>query len=323
MKKEVTVVLLVGFALMMSSSIMAFSFIDCVYSKSVVKTVYDFITGKGIGGPGCVEGYVKECTTQGEGICSSGTQTCDSDGNWGSCVQNEPTSEDCNDGLDNDCDGKTDQFDEDCWTCDPNANPPESNTCTTSLPGICSEGTQTCDTGVPGGGGTWGNCDPNVNPGDQLEVCDDGLDNDCDGYVDLLDLEDCGQQPDNCLEGTTEDCTISGEFGICSSGTRTCDAYGNWGSCVQDNEPISEICDDELDNDCNGVVNNGCEEEEEEVCNEGDAVNCLTGEEGLCNSGQKICQSDGSWGICERSLEPDEEICGDGLDNDCDGSIDR
>jgi len=72
--------------------------------------------------------------------------------------------------------------------------------------GVCEYGVKekTCDDGV---WGDFGNCVGDVGPG--IEICDDGLDNDCDGEAD----EDCD-------------------------------------SCV----PVDEICDDGLDNDCDSYV---------------------------------------------------------------------
>ncbi len=52
----------------------------------------------------------------------------------------------------------------------------------TGLPGICSAGTQTC-----GDDWMWGDVVPD---NQSVEVCDDEIDNDCDGDIDKVD-EDC------------------------------------------------------------------------------------------------------------------------------------
>jgi len=81
----------------------------------------------------------------------------------------------CDDTLDNDCDGKTDDHDEDCGAC----TPFETRSCETGLPGICATGTKTCNEQ-----GSWGDCQPDTSPGTVTEVCNDQSDNDCDGWTD-------------------------------------------------------------------------------------------------------------------------------------------
>jgi len=64
--------------------------------------------------------------------------------------------------------------------------PGATSSCETGLPGVCSEGTKTCDKS-----GHWGSC---IAPDPNAEVCDDDLDNDCDGYTDCAD-SDCSEYP--------------------------------------------------------------------------------------------------------------------------------
>jgi hypothetical protein len=103
--------------------------------------------------------YSGPAGTEGVGVCVAGTQTCDSEGQWGECVGAiGPSAEVCDD-LDNDCDGNTD----------------EGLGTTTCGVGECRVTVDNCVDGelqecVPG------------EPAD--EICDDGLDNDCDGKVD-------------------------------------------------------------------------------------------------------------------------------------------
>jgi len=45
----------------------------------------------------------------------------------------------------------------------------------------------------------------------------------------------------------------TGLLGICEIGTKVCDQSGSWGECVG-SQPSAEVCDDGLDNDCDGYT---------------------------------------------------------------------
>jgi hypothetical protein len=114
------------------------------------------------------------------------------------------------------------------------------------------------------------------------EVCDDTVDNDCDGIVDcadpdcdgdpacpeLIEWPDCFDGIDNDNDGLTDcadrtDCDNETQpnscgVGVCaSSGSLTCHNGTLQDSCVPGNptEPGTELtCDDGLDNDCDGLA---------------------------------------------------------------------
>ena len=85
------------------------------------------------------------------------------------------------------------------------------------------------------------------------ELCD-GRDNDCDGIVDNGVICGCGDD-DTCYGGPPE----SAGVGACTPGRRDCDISGEfWLECTGWVGPVAEVCDDGIDNDCDGQIDDGC-----------------------------------------------------------------
>ncbi len=272
----------------------------------------------------CVEGDPDLPCGVETGACVVGVQRCvggvrtDCEGDVG------PGFETCN-GVDDDCDGVTDDG---------------LRRACGSDEGVCRVGAERCVEGV------WGACEGGAGPTD--EVCD-GLDNDCNAAVDEDVTRVCGTDVGRCVAGietcaggsfgecmgaigpaaeacNAEDDDCDGlvdedlarvcgtDVGACVAGTQACVA-GTFGACVGAVGPEPEACDGLLDDDCDGTVDEDC------GCTTGTTRPCGT-DVGRCASGSQRCDASGTWGMCAGAIDPRAETC-DGTDDDCDGAIDE
>ena len=63
-------------------------------------------------------------------------------------------------------------------------------------------------------------------------------------------------------------------------------------------------------------------------CTAGQVRECYTAKEetlgiGPCAAGEQMCTAAGMWGNCENEVIPVGEVCGDGVDQNCNGTVDE
>jgi hypothetical protein len=269
------------------------------------------------------------------GSSTGGEGGADGGGGAGGTGGSDCVAEVC-DGADNDCDG---EVDEGCECLEGDTESCYSGPMGTDGVGTCVAGVRTCDPAT----NTFGPCVGEVLPAD-AEACD-GLDENCNGQVDdglpdlMCGIGACAAVAPACVNGQPGTCTAgmptqevcdgidnncnqlvdetfpgsgmvcdSGQLGICAAGVMQC--VNAAPLCVPDKMAVNEECDD-LDNDCNGVV-------DDNIPGTGGA--CSTGAFGVCAAGTISCQ--GGMVDCFSVVPSSPEIC-DGLDNDCNGEVDE
>jgi len=127
-------------------------------------------------------------------------------------------------------------------------------------------------------------------------------DNSCSGGSDCMG---------SCNPGANREC-YTGQpqtkgVGPCHAGMQSCTSAGMWGDCMGEVIPLPEICGDNIDNNCNGMV-------DEDIDADGDGYTTCAGHD-CCDSTE-----------CSNPAEVNPgayDYPGDGVDNDCDGMVDN
>ncbi len=227
------------------------------------------------------EGIPSESTQCGVGVCArSGMKTCTNGSFTDSCIPNLPnaTPETICNGLDDDCDGQTDEdFQVQNIECGVNA-------CLATGILYCDNGEEktSCYVGTP-----------NAN-----DATCDGIDEDCDSRID----EDVLPVGIVCGQGA---CQATGDR-ICSNGR----LIERCTPGVVSIEEIDQSCN-RIDNDCDGRIDEGYTS----------AISCGLG---VCeNTGIVVCEDGAPVSRCMPRANQGEDIDCDFVDEDCDGRTDE
>lgn len=233
--------------------------------------------------------YSGDPSTRGKGICKDGMQTCSGGevGTWGTCDGEVlPGSENCTNGIDDNCNGLVDCADPTCATdpaCNTGCTAGQTRPCYdgpsgTLGVGACKAGTQTC------ANGQW----PTTCPGEVLpmpEDCSSPSDLNCNYLPGCFDvfacinspacMQQCATTMPQCVcpmgQGDVATCP-EGMVGITSGGFPgtveccpcTANDCGNAGCCGEavcaGNSACAGLTCNTLPASCNGQVNFDCDD---------------------------------------------------------------
>lgn len=180
-----------------------------------------------------------------------------------------------------------------------------------------------------------------------VEVCGDGVDDDCDGEAPGPEACDADRDGVSTLEGDCDDSdrlVFPGAYERCDARDNDCDATADegfvfdaacsagLGACLRggmngcSSSGFGTVCAAEpgprgaetcnaVDDDCDGIPDNA----------PGVGQGCTNGQVGVCaRNGIRACVEGNEQPSCTAPpIAPGSELCGNGLDDDCDGQADE
>lgn len=142
-----------------------------------------------------------------------------------------------------------------------------------------------------------------------IGLCPDGS-SDCNGDA----VDGCETQGEcTCAPAATQDCysadPATQDIGACVGGTQTCNDTGTaWGPCDGEVLPVSELCGNALDDNCDGIA-------DEDIDADGDGFTTCGGD--CCDTAGPDCSTP------ELVNAGAFEVDGNLVDDDCDGMVDN
>ncbi len=243
------------------------------------------------------------CDADGDGYCAvgkvitAGTSACPNGG--GDCDDtnfnvNPGEVEICGDGIDNNCNGS--QNDAGALLCQTFYSDVDQDGYGSSSSKCQCAGSGTFTTQVSG---DCNDTDATINPAAQ-EICD-GIDNNCTAGID----ENCDKDLDGYCDASKQ---LVGHPAVCPHGGGDCNDYNG---AIYPGKP-QEVCDN-IDDDCNGVIDNGCDKDLDGYCDATYAV--VTPTPPVCSKGVNDCDD------YDNTVNPGApEVCGNNKDDNCNGT---